>query len=42
MNRAQKMVLFAGFVTLLLVLGGLSLVYAHTQAVTVKGEVIDT
>jgi len=36
------MALFAGFVTLLLVLGGLSQVYAQTQAVTVKGEVIDT
>ena len=34
------MVLFAGLVTLLLVLGSLSQVYAQT--VTVKGEVIDT
>jgi hypothetical protein len=42
MNRAQKMGLFAGFVTLLLVLGGLSQVYAQAQTVTVKGEVIDT
>ena len=42
MNRARKMALFAGFVTLLLVLGGLSQVYAQAQTVTVKGEVIDT
>jgi len=40
MNRTRKMVLFAGLVTLLLVLGSLSQVYAQT--VTVKGEVIDT
>jgi len=40
MNRTRKMVLFAGVVTLLLVLGGLSQVYA--QSVTLKGEVIDT
>jgi hypothetical protein len=42
MNRTRKMVLFAGLVTLLLVLGGLSQVYAQAQTVTVKGEVIDT
>ncbi|HUL37030.1 MAG TPA: hypothetical protein VLW47_05055 [Thermodesulfobacteriota bacterium] len=40
MNRTRRMVLFAGVVTLLLFLGGLSQVYA--QSVTVKGEVIDT
>jgi len=40
MNRTRKMVLFTGLVTFLLVLGGLSQVYA--QSVTVKGEVIDT
>ena len=40
MNRTRRMVLFAGVVTLLLFLGGLSQVYAQT--VTVKGEVIDT
>jgi hypothetical protein len=40
MNRTRKLVLITGFVTLLLVLGGLSQVYA--QSVTVKGEVIDT
>ena len=40
MNRTRKMVLFAGLVILLLVLGSLSQVYAQT--VTVKGEVIDT
>jgi hypothetical protein len=33
--------LFAGFVTLLLVLGGLSQVYAQAKTVTVKGGVID-
>ncbi len=42
MNRERKMVLFAGFIALLLVLGGLSQVYAQAKAVTVKGEVIDT
>jgi hypothetical protein len=42
MNRTKKMVLFAGLVSLLLVLGGLSQVYAQAQTVTVKGEVIDT
>ncbi len=42
MNRAQKMTLLAGFLTLLLVLGGLSQVYAQAKTVTVKGEVIDT
>jgi len=42
MNRAQKMALFTGFITLLLVLGGLSQIYAQAQTVTVKGEVIDT
>ncbi len=36
------MALFVGFVTLLLVLGGLSQVYAQAKTVTVKGEVIDT
>ena len=40
MNRTRKMVLFAGLVTLLLVLGSLSQVYAQTVAV--KGEVVDT
>ena len=40
MNRTKRLVLFTGLVTLLLVLGGLSQVYA--QSVTVKGEVIDT
>ena len=42
MNRPRKMVLFAGLVALLLVLGGLSQVYAQAKTVTVKGEVIDT
>src|SRR5512139_3437467 len=42
MNRTKRMVLSAGLVSLLLVLGGLSQVYAQAQAVTVKGEVIDT
>jgi hypothetical protein len=42
MNKRREMVLFAGFVTLLLVLGGLSQVYAQAKTVTVKGEVIDT
>jgi len=42
MNRTQKTALLAGFVTLLLVLGGLSQVYAQAKTVTVKGEVIDT
>jgi len=42
MNRARKMALLAGFATLLLVLGGLSQVYAQAKTVTVKGEVIDT
>jgi hypothetical protein len=36
------MVLFAGLTALLLVLGGLSQVYAQAKTVTVKGEVIDT
>jgi hypothetical protein len=40
MNRTRKMVLFTGLVTLLLILGSLSQVYA--QSVTLKGEVIDT
>lgn len=40
MNRTKRLGLFTGLVTLLLVLGGLSQVYA--QSVTVKGEVIDT
>jgi hypothetical protein len=40
MNRTRRMGLFVGVVTLLLVLGGLSQVYA--QSVTLKGEVIDT
>ena len=40
MNRKRKLVLITGLVTLLLVLGGLSQVYA--QSVTLKGEVIDT
>jgi hypothetical protein len=42
MNGTRKMVLFAGLVSLLLVLGGLSQVYAQAKTVTVKGEVIDT
>ncbi len=42
MNRTRKMALLAGFVILLLVLGGLSQVYAQAKTVTVKGEVIDT
>jgi hypothetical protein len=42
MNRTRKIALLAGFVTLVLVLGGLSQVYAQAQTVTVKGEVIDT
>lgn len=42
MNRARKMAFLAGFATLLLVLGGLSQVYAQAKTVTVKGEVIDT
>jgi type 1 fimbria pilin len=42
MNRAQKMTLFAGLMTVLLVLGGLSQVYTQAKTVTVKGEVIDT
>jgi len=42
MNRTRKIALLAGFVTLLLVLGGLSQVYAQAKTVTVKGEVIDT
>jgi hypothetical protein len=42
MNTARKMALLAGFVTLLLVLGGLSQVYAQAKTVTVTGEVIDT
>ncbi len=42
MNRTQKMTLLAGFLTLLLFLGGLSQVYAQAKTVTVKGEVIDT
>ncbi len=42
MNRMRKMALFAGFVTLLLILSGLSQVYAQAKTVTVKGEVIDT
>jgi hypothetical protein len=40
MDRTRKMGLFAGLVTLLIVLGGLSQIYA--QNVSVKGEVIDT
>jgi len=42
MNSSRKMVLFAGLTALLLVLGGLSQVYAQAKTVTVKGEVIDT
>ena len=42
MNRTRNIALFAGFVILLLVLGGLSQVYAQAKTVTVKGEVIDT
>ena len=42
MNRSRKMALLAGFATLLLVLSGLSQVYAQAKTVTVKGEVIDT
>jgi hypothetical protein len=40
MNKTRKVGLFIGLATLLLVIGSLSQVYA--QAVTVKGEVIDT
>src|SRR5512136_525427 len=42
MNRTRKIALLAGFVTLLMVLNGLSQVYAQGKTVTVKGEVIDT
>lgn len=42
MNRTRRIALLAGFVTLLLILGGLSQVYAQAKTVTVKGEVIDT
>ena len=42
MNRTRKIALLAGFVTLLLVLSGLSQVYAQAKTVKVKGEVIDT
>ena len=42
MNRTRNIALFAGFVTLLLVLGGLSQVYAQVKTVTVKGEGVDT
>ncbi len=38
----KRIALLAGFLTLLLVLGGLSQVYAQAKTVTVKGEVIDT
>ena len=42
MNRTKKMAFLAGFVTLLLALGGLSQVYAQAKTQTIKGEVIDT
>ncbi len=42
MNRTRKLAFLAGFVTLLLVLGGLSQVYAQAKPQTIKGEVIDT
>ena len=42
MNRTGKLAFLAGFVTLLLVLGGLSQVYAQAKTQTIKGEVIDT
>ncbi len=38
----KRIALLAGFLTLILVLGGLSQVYAQAKTVTVKGEVIDT
>jgi hypothetical protein len=42
MNRTRELAFLAGFVTLLLVLGGLSQVYAQAKTQTIKGEVIDT
>ena len=42
MNRTRALAFLAGFVTLLLVLGGLSQVYAQAKTQTIKGEVIDT
>ena len=42
MNRTRKLAFVAGFVTLLLVLGGLSQVYAQGKTQAIKGEVIDT
>jgi hypothetical protein len=42
MDKTRKMVLFTGLIILLLVLSGLSQVYAQAKTVTVKGEVIDT
>jgi hypothetical protein len=42
MNQTRKLAFLAGFITLLLVLGGLSQVYAQAKAQTIRGEVIDT
>ena len=42
MNRTRKLAFLGGFVILLLVLGGLSQVYAQAKTQTIKGEVIDT
>ena len=42
MNRTRELAFVAGFVTLLLVLGGLSQVYAQGKTQAIKGEVIDT
>jgi len=42
MNRTRKLAFLTGFVTLLLLLGGLSQVYAQAKTQTIKGEVIDT
>ena len=42
MNRTRKLAFLIGFVTLLLLLGGLSQVYAQAKTQTIKGEVIDT
>ncbi len=42
MNRTRKLAFLTGFVTLLLILGGLSQVYAQAKPRTIKGEVIDT
>ncbi len=42
MNQTRKLAFLAGFITLLLVLGGLSQVYAQAKTQTIKGEVIDS